>query len=100
MTARNGADAAVNRPAYARVLRDAELRAEITRVYENNYDVYRAGKLWLQLLREKVDVGRDRVARLMRDLGLYRRLNPNQKVSIKLRAIHLCRTWDSGRTRN
>jgi putative transposase len=62
--------AVVNRSPSARTVRDEELKAEIARVYQGNYDAYGARKLWLQLLREKVEVGRDRVARLMRELGL------------------------------
>src|SRR6266540_1063440 len=42
----------------------------IARVHTENFSVYGARKAWLQLLREGVDVGRDRVARLMADLGL------------------------------
>lgn len=50
--------------------RDGELRTEIERVHKANFDVYGADKLWLQLNREGVSAGRDRVARLMREMGL------------------------------
>ncbi len=43
---------------------------EITRVHGENYDIYGAHKAWKQLNRERIEVGRDRVARLMRTLGL------------------------------
>ncbi len=59
-----------SRPPSARSLRDAELKPEITRVHRENFSVYGAEKLWRQLNREGVDVGRDRVARLMGVLGL------------------------------
>jgi putative transposase len=39
-------------------------------VWEGNYKVYGARKCWKQLRREGHDVGRDRVARLMRELGI------------------------------
>ena len=51
-------------------MRDQELIPEITRVHGENYDVYGAKKAWKQLNREGIEVGRDRVARLMRSLGL------------------------------
>jgi putative transposase len=54
----------------ARVLRDAQLKVEIRRVWDANYQVYGARKIWRQLAREGIQVGRDRVARLMRSLGI------------------------------
>lgn len=42
----------------------------IKRVYEENYSVYGAKKVWRQLNREGIVVGRGRVERLMRRLGL------------------------------
>ena len=39
-------------------------------MHEENLGVYGARKVWWQLGREDVSVGRDRVARLMRELGL------------------------------
>jgi putative transposase len=62
--------AARSRSPSARVLRDAELRHDIRRVHEAHYGVYGSRKVWHQLRREGVDVGRDRVARLMAGLGL------------------------------
>src|SRR5262249_14063004 len=62
--------AAKSRSASARRLRDEELKAEIARVHEENFDVYGSEKVWRQLNREGIGVGRDRVARLMRALGL------------------------------
>ncbi len=54
----------------ARACRDAELKEEITRVYKENFEVYGAAKIWRQLQREEISVGRDRVARLMSELGI------------------------------
>jgi putative transposase len=62
--------AATSRPASARQLRDEELKVEIARVHAENFGVYGVEKVWRQLNRESVRVGRDRVARLMRELGL------------------------------
>jgi putative transposase len=62
--------AAKRRPPSARALGDAALKPELSRVHEDNFGVYGARKLWRQLLREGVRVGRDRVARLMRELGI------------------------------
>ena len=53
-----------------RALRDAELRVEIERVWKENFGVYGARKVWRQLLREKIDVARCTVERLMRQMGL------------------------------
>jgi transposase InsO family protein len=53
-----------------RVVRDAELRVEIERVWKENFGVYGARKVWRQLLREKIGVARCTVERLMRQMGL------------------------------
>ena len=54
----------------ARVQRDAELCEAIERVWKENFGVYGARKVWLQLNREGVRVARCTVARLMRRMGL------------------------------
>jgi putative transposase len=59
-----------SRPPSARAVRDAKLKPEIRRVHEGNFAVYGTRKVWRQLTREGVEVGRDRVARLMAELGL------------------------------
>ena len=53
-----------------RAERDAELRAEIRRVFTDNLGVYGVRKVWHQLRREGVGVARCTVARLMRGMGL------------------------------
>ena len=53
-----------------RVRRDAELRDDIRRVWDENYRVYGVRKVWRQLNREAIPVARCTVARLMRELGL------------------------------
>ena len=53
-----------------RALRDEQLKEEINRVYQNNYGVYGARKVWLTLNREGIPVARCTVERLMGQLGL------------------------------
>ena len=53
-----------------RAKRDARLCADISRVFEANFGVYGARKIWRQLGREGVSVARCTVARLMRRMGL------------------------------
>lgn len=62
--------AALSRPPSHRQTRDNELKVEIARVHEENFDVYGTEKVWKQLRRESVEVGRDRVGRLMAELEL------------------------------
>ncbi|MGY1868206.1 MULTISPECIES: IS3 family transposase [Nocardia] len=50
--------------------RDEELCVHIQRVHTENFGVYGARKVWLQLNREGIDVARCTVERLMRQLGL------------------------------
>jgi putative transposase len=62
--------AARARPPSARAVRDAQLRAEITRVWKDNREVYGADKVWLELNRQGIGAARCTTERLMRDLGL------------------------------
>jgi putative transposase len=62
--------AALSRPLSCRRTRDDELKVEIARVHEENFDVYGTEKVWKQLRRESIEVGRDRVGRLMAELEL------------------------------
>jgi len=54
----------------AREVDDERLKLEIARVHRDNFGVYGIEKVWRQLNREGIKVGRDRVARLMDDLEL------------------------------
>jgi putative transposase len=54
----------------ARVQRDRMLSEEIQRVRKENFEVYGARKVWLQLNRENIPVARCTVERLMRTMGL------------------------------
>ena len=53
-----------------RAQRDAWLKDEIRRVRDENFAVYGARKVWLQLSRDGIAVARCTVERLMRELGL------------------------------
>jgi len=63
--------AATSRPPSAREVRDDQLKPEIERVHKENFDVYGVEKMWKQLRRESIAVGRDQVGRLMAALNLY-----------------------------
>jgi transposase InsO family protein len=54
----------------ARHKRDEELRSEIRRVYDEQFVVYGANKVWRQLKRESVQTARCTVERLMAEMGL------------------------------
>lgn len=54
----------------ARAKRDDVLCSAIQRVWKDNFCVYGARKVWLQLKRENIPVARCTVERLMSDLGL------------------------------
>ena len=62
--------AACRRPPSDRRRRDQELKVEIRRVYDDNFGVYGARKVWRQLHREGISVARCTVERLMGELGL------------------------------
>ncbi|GAA2282330.1 hypothetical protein GCM10010145_61370 [Streptomyces ruber] len=54
----------------ARTVRDAELKEHISAVFEANYRVYGARKIWRELHRQGHAVARCTVERLMRELGI------------------------------
>ncbi|KWZ58288.1 transposase [Burkholderia ubonensis] len=54
----------------ARARRDAELKARIRQVWDENFGVYGARKVWRQLLRDGVKVARCTVERLVKAMGL------------------------------
>ncbi len=58
--------AAVKRPPPARAVRDAQVRAEITRMRAEYEEVYGARKTWLELNRRGLPVARCTVERIMR----------------------------------
>ncbi|GAB2836495.1 hypothetical protein GCM10022221_39550 [Actinocorallia aurea] len=54
----------------ARTLRDGELKALIKEIYDDNYQVYGARKIWRELHRQGHQVARCTVERLMREIGI------------------------------
>lgn len=62
--------AARNREPSVRAVRDAERRPALRELWEANYRVYGARKLWKAAKRAGHDIGRDQVARLMRTEGI------------------------------
>ena len=70
MTA-SGYWAAKRRPLAARMISDRELLPVIERLHAENYGVYGTRKMWWLLHKHGHQVGRDRVARLMRQAGLH-----------------------------
>ena len=62
--------AAKSRPLSARAAADAVLKPVVLAVFEENFQVYGMEKLWVELARRGVTAGRDRVGRLMRELGI------------------------------
>ncbi|MGE5762259.1 MAG: IS3 family transposase, partial [Gemmatimonadota bacterium] len=57
-------------PPSPRAQRDEQLKLLIAALHEANYGVYGVRKMFAALRRDGVDVGRDQVGRLMRELGL------------------------------
>ena len=53
-----------------RIQRDMRLELAIQRIWEGNFRVYGARKVWRQLLREGIGIARCTVARLMKKLGI------------------------------
>jgi transposase InsO family protein len=62
--------AAKTRRPSARAIRDGEMMPALVALWEANYRVYGAHKLWKAARRCGLDVGRDQVARLMRAAGI------------------------------
>ena len=62
--------AAKKRPPSAHQVGDETLKPEIKKVFQENFRVYGARKIWKQLHREGQPVARCTVERLMADLGL------------------------------
>ena len=54
----------------ARAKRDAVLKVEVRRVFNENFGVYGVRKVWRQMKREGFDITRCTVARLMKSMGL------------------------------
>jgi len=64
-------------------VRDDELRAHIARLFEDNYGVYGARKVWRALNRERITVARCTVERLMRQMGLAGRVRGRHRKTTR-----------------
>ena len=62
--------AAKTRPPSTRAKRDAVMGPALVELWQTNYRVYGAHKLWKAARRAGHDIGRDQVARLMRSAGI------------------------------
>jgi putative transposase len=62
-----------------RRVRDDDLKAHIARVFDDNYGVYGARKVWRALNRDGVDVARCTTERLMRQMGLAGRVRGRKR---------------------
>jgi putative transposase len=90
--------AAKTRPPSARAGRDAELVGRLVALWEDNYRVYGARKLWKAARRAGLDVGRDQVARLMRVAGIEgarrtRRVRTTRAAPAAARHPDLVQRW-------
>ncbi len=70
---------AKKRPQCRRKERDEKLKVDIRRVFEANYAVYGARKVWRQLNREGIVVARCTVERLMAQMGLEGRVRGRKR---------------------
>jgi len=62
---------AKTRPLSARAMRDAVMMPVLLALWKANYSVYGARKLWKAAHRAGYSIGRDQVARLMGELGIW-----------------------------
>jgi transposase InsO family protein len=89
--------AAKQRQPSPRQQRDDQLKVEIRRIWDANYQVYGARKVWRQLHRDGIGVARSTVERLMRQLGLKGvvRGRPSARRPRPSRLGHDRPTWSS-----
>lgn len=72
----------------ARSKRDAQLRPEIERVWNENFQVYGVRKVWRQLAGEAIPAARCTIARLMAEMGLSRVMRGRRaKTTVPVRDI-------------
>ena len=72
----------------ARSVEDERLTARIREVHEQNFECYGYPRVWHELQRQGEQVGRDRVARLMRQEGIQGRQAARQAVADHDRRSH------------
>ena len=62
---------AKSRPLSDRTIRDGVMMPILLTLWKANYSVYGARKLWIAATKAGHEIGRDQVARLMRELGIW-----------------------------
>jgi transposase InsO family protein len=81
-------------PPSRRSVEDAKLLEAIRLVHEHNWFAYGARRVWLALRRDGVDVGRDRVRRLMRTHGIEGAKRRGRRVRTTIPASAAARPAD------
>jgi putative transposase len=82
------------RPLSRRAVADAALTERIRDTFTANYSCYGVVKMWLELRRQGLEVGRDRVARLMRAAGLSGAVRGRHHTVTTVRAVGAARFPD------
>ena len=77
------------RPPSARAVRDATTGPELRALWEKNYSVYGRRKLWKAARRRDMDIGRDQVARLMRQQGIQGATRAKKRFTTKSDSAHV-----------
>jgi putative transposase len=81
--------AAKSRPRSARAVRDGELGVMLMALWLANYSVYGKRKLWAAAQRAGEDLGRDQVARIMRQLGIRGASRAKRRYTTRADASHV-----------
>jgi putative transposase len=77
------------RPPSDRAVRDAVLAPLLMALWVRNYSVYGRRKLWKAARRREMDIGRDQVARLMRELGIQGATRAKKRFTTKSDPAHV-----------
>ncbi len=77
------------RPPSVRAVRDATIGPELRALWEKNYSVYGRRKLWKAAKRRDFEIGRDQVARLMRELGIQGATRAKKRFTTKCDPAHV-----------
>lgn len=78
-----GYRAAKTRPVSNRSVRDELSARHIRAVFDSNYQVYGRRKMWHALRRAGWPIGRDQVARIMKDLGICGKTRGRHRVTTR-----------------
>ena len=78
-----------SRPPSQRQVRDEELGPALKDLWQKNYSVYGRRKLTKAARRKNLDCGRDQVARLMKQQGIYGASRAKKRFTTHADATHL-----------